>query len=69
MGTAIKVIMFLIRNWGTLKTLISEISKLFKGESSNQKVQECLDGVCKAADEKAKQQKRGGLLSRLRRRH
>lgn len=71
MGTAFKIIGFIIKNWSLLKSLkplLDEIIKLFKGESSKEAVQQCVDGVCKVAEQKANQPKKKSWLSRWRRR-
>lgn len=58
MGQAMKVIMFLIKNWSVISALIAEISKLFKGESTKEAVQKCVDGVCEIGEQKKNEPQR-----------
>jgi hypothetical protein len=59
MATLFKVAKFLFSNWGTLKTLIAEIMKLFKGETTKAAVDECLNGVCEKLEQKKVEKRRG----------
>lgn len=68
LGMLFKIAKFLFSNWSILKNLITEIMKLFKGESTKTDVQNCVDGVCSKIEEKAAaKKKRGGWFGRARR--
>jgi hypothetical protein len=58
--TVVSVIWYIWQNrkqledtWSELKKLFDEITRLFNGESTPEKVQECANGVCEVVKAKA----------------
>lgn len=48
----IKIIMFLFSNFSIIKNLISELMKLFKGETSKESVKDCVGEACNKIEAK-----------------